>query len=110
MLGLDYPRAYASAPGKTFVVDALGNRYEFQQGSGLSGGFWAGVGGWQDPSFLTLPPGGKASASFMFRRRQGEGTGKSFTFSSEQIFVRFEGTKATPQRWFNITIRNIEPR
>lgn len=103
---------------KTFVVDDAGNMFRYQNGSGLSGS-WSDIQGWRHgTSFLTLPPGMKASASFTFERpREIEKKGTIFSLTSEQVFVvrmeeadRRSRRAARPAGSFNITIRDIEPR
>ncbi len=106
-IGLDYPR------GKTFAIDSAGNRYTYEGGSGLSGGWHLGSFWEAGTSFLTVPPMMRATASFVLRPLSRiEEKGKNFSFTSEQLFVRMLSDRRNPRQegTFNITIRNIEPR
>jgi hypothetical protein len=101
---------------KTFLVDNAGNRYRHVGGSGLFGGW--GAGWYPSNSFLTLAPGDRGSASFIFGRPDQTGKkGALFHFTSGQLFVKYVEDQHSPSRQrpvpgegFNITIRNIEPR
>jgi len=111
---LSVPKNYTGAErvGRTFVVDNVGNRYDYQSSSGLSGYFARGY----EPGYfgppLTLPPGGRITTSFFFSPdRDMERQGNLFSFTSEQGLVKMKPTgRGTVIGLFNITIRNIEPR
>ena len=99
--------------GRTFVVDNVGNRYDYQSSSGLSGSFARGY----EPGYfgppLTLPPGGRITTSFVFSTpRDMDRQGNLFSFTSEQGLVKMKptGREGTVISLFNITIRSIEPR
>lgn len=101
-IGLDDPGR------KTFVLDSAGNGLFYREGSGLSGG-WKGYSWESKTSFLTLSPGARASASFVFSSEEKiKKMGTAFHFTSEQAFVDVE--KGKPAGHFNVTIRDIEPR
>ncbi len=81
VLGLCWERGAAT----TFVLDAGGARYLYQQSSGI--GDVCSLYG--EKKALSVGPGGRAAAVFTFRRVSGpEDTAKSFSFISEHVIVQ----------------------
>lgn len=88
-------------PGKTYVLDPKGNRYNFLQASGLSGGYYGwysflGSSGYlwdEGTSFLNVPPMSQRSAVLIFETKRDTEKDATYDFLSGQLMVKQQENK-----------------
>ena len=122
-MGTVPPQMKKVGPGKSYLLDTRGNRYDFMQASGISGGWYGsysflGASGylWEDgTTFLGIPPNEERSVTIQFRSSRGRGAMRKekFDFFSGQLVVeqkknRHGRTTMTPVGTFTLSILDID--
>ena len=123
-MGAVPPQSKTVGPGKSYLLDTQGNRYDFVQASGISGGWYGsysflGASGylWDDgTTFLAVPPNGERSVNIQFTssRSRGAMRKEKFDFFSGQLVVekkenRHGRTTTTPVGTFTLSFFDINP-